>query len=292
MGKITFLLVLILPLFVFSKDRVRNICGEYIYYAPSDVSVDEAKVIAVERARISALADEFGTLLSQNNLTVIKNENGESSTDFKSLSASEVKGEWLKDTKAAQTQVSYELGMLVVKANVCGEAREITRAAINFEARILSNGKEDQYESDEFNEGSDFYLSFQSPVSGYLAIYLVDDEQTAFCLLPYSHDADGKVNVESGQQYLFFDSKSVPENDRGLVDEFKLACSKYIESNQVFIIFSPNSFIKANDNKMGSMLPRELSFPDFQRWLTKNRNIDSEMQIEIKTIKIRKQKTP
>lgn len=289
MEKILILLIFIIPLLGPSKNRLQTICGECIYIAPTNVSVDEAKRIAVERAKISALANEFGTCLSIINVTETKNNGRESTVDFKSLSASEVKGEWIEDTEVPQILISYQQEMLVVKANVCGKAREITRAEINFSAKILCNGKEDKFESESFKAGDDLYFSFQSPVRGYLAIYLIDDEQNAFCLLPYSDDTDGQVEVENGQRYLFFDSKSVHEKDKRMVDELKLTCTKSVENNQIYIIFSPNSFTKANDNKMSSTLPRELPFPYFQQWLSKNRNMDEEMQIEIKTININKQ---
>lgn len=289
MGKILVLLLLTIPLLSSPKHRIKTICGEYIYYTPTNVSVDEAKQIATKRAKISALANEFGTVLNQTNTTLIENINGQSQIDFTSLSASEVKGEWLEDIDTPQTQISYDQGMLVVKANVCGKARGITRAAIDFSAKILCNGKEDKFESENYRNGDDFYLSFQSPVSGYLAVYLIDDEQTAFCLLPYSNDIDGQIEVESGNQYLFFDAKSVPEKEKNKVDELILTCSKSIENNVIYIIFSPNSFTKANDNRQDIALPRKLPVDDFQKWLTKNRNMDNEMQVDMKTITISKQ---
>ncbi len=194
------------------------------------------------------MADEFGTLLSQMNTSVIQNNNERSNVDFKSLSASEVKGEWIEDTEAPQIQILYEQGFMLVKAKVCGKAREITRAAIGFSSKILRNGKDDKFESEVFNENDDFYLSFQSPVEGYLSVYLIDDEQNAFCLLPYAKDSDGQLKVEHGKRYLFFDANVVPEMEKGIVDEFTMTCSKSIEYNQLYVIFSPNAFIKANDN--------------------------------------------
>lgn len=35
-------------------------------------------------------------------------------------------------------------------------------------------------------------------------------------------------------------------------------------------------------------LPRELKYEDFQKWLTKNRTADKDMQVEIKTISVKK----
>jgi len=282
------ILLICFPFLLFSQNKIHKICSEETYNAPPNVSLEDAKRIAIERAKIKALADEFGTLISQTNTSVIQNNSEQSNIDFKSLSASEVKGEWLEDTEEPQTQILYEQNMLIVKATVCGKAREITRASINFTSKVLRNGKDDKYESDQFNENDDLFLSFQSPAEGYLAVYLIDDEQKAFCLLPYSKDNDGQVYVEHGQRYLFFDVNSAPEKEKKLVDEFSMTCTKAIEYNQIYIIFSPNPFTKANDNQIGNSLPRELSYQDFQQWLTKNRNVDEKMQVELKTIQINK----
>ena len=57
-------LLLILISMYSTAQRMRTICGECIYPAPSNVSEDEAKKTAIFRAKIQALADEFGTDLN------------------------------------------------------------------------------------------------------------------------------------------------------------------------------------------------------------------------------------
>jgi len=288
MKRVLFVLVFIFSLPAFAQNRAQKVCGEYIYYPPSNVSVDEAIKIAIERAKVTALADKFGTLVSQNNSTVVKNENGQSTSDFTSLGESEVKGEWIEDTKIPETKVSYEKEMLVVKASVCGKAREIKRAAVDFSARILRNGCDANYESETFKDADDFYLLFKSPVNGYLAVYLIDSDQKVFCLLPYSSNSSGKVSIEHGKEYLFFSRKQVSTEEARFVDEYELTTEKAIEYNQIYILFSPNEFTKANDNLTSSSLPRELSFSDFQHWLIKCRNSDNDIRVDRKTIEIRK----
>jgi len=280
--------MLFVSLHNFAQNKAQTICGEYIYYPPSNVSVDDAVKTAIERAKIAALAEKFGTLISQNNSTVVKNENGQSTTDFTSLGGSEVKGEWIEDTKTPETKVSYEKDMLVVKANVCGKAREITRAAVDFSAKILRNGIDRNSESDIFKNEDDFYLQFKSPINGYLAVYLIDSEQRAFCLLPYASNITGKVAIEHGKEYIFFSRKNLSTEEARLIEEYKLTAERDIEYNQIYIIFSPNEFTKANDNITSNNLPRELSFNDFQRWLLKCRNRDNDIRVDSKTIEIRK----
>lgn len=273
-----------------SAQRVKKVCGEYTYTAPENISLEEAKQIALERAKIQALADEFGTLISQQNLTDVKNRNTESKVNFLSLSSSDVKGEWVEDVQQPVFHVVYDQGMLVVKVSVCGKAREITHAEIDFSAKILCNGTEAKYESSSFKNGDDLFLLFQTPVSGYLTVYLVDESQTAYCLLPYMADSKGEVEVTNNKEFLFFSTKGVEKSEANKVDEYTMTCDKELEHNRIYVIFSPNKFTKANDSKQeGSNLPRKLSYLDFQKWLIKNRTKDKDMCVKINIIEIKRQ---
>ena len=84
------------PLMAFAQ-KTKKVCGEYIYYAPSTQSLEDAKYTALERAKLQALADEFGTVITQSNSTVMTMENGKTDSRFFSLSGSEVKGEWIEN---------------------------------------------------------------------------------------------------------------------------------------------------------------------------------------------------
>lgn len=178
--------------------------------------------------------------------------------------------------------------MLVVTVRVKGKAREIVTAAIDFQVRILRNGTDDKFEDDDFRSGDDLYLSFQSPVSGYLAVYLVDADGQAFCLLPYRNQTDGIYQVNANQRYLFFNTREAPQTERPYVDEYVMTCSRSSEHNQIYVIFSPNQFVKAADNVSDDLLPRELLYNDFQRWLTKCRKRDKDMNLRMVPITIEK----
>lgn len=265
---------------------IKKVYGEYIYHAPENVSLEQAKQTALSRAQIQALADEFGTIVSQHNATMLNNSNGKSSTDFTSLSSSDVKGEWLETIGTPQYNISYEEGMLVVKCSVSGKARELVAGKNTFVAKILRNGTNDRFESYDFKNGDDLYLSYQSSAKSYVAVYLIDQEKNAFCLLPYQSSSDGKVQVEANKPYIFFSSEqSQPLFQAHEVDEYKLTCTKASETNYIYVISSPHPFVKAID-KANEGLPRELTFDDFQKWLSRNRIQDKDMQVDIKTISI------
>lgn len=266
--------------------HVKSVLGEYIYHAPENVSLEEAKRTALNRAQIQALTEEFGTVVSQHNATVMNNQNGQTNTGFTSLSGSDVKGEWLETIGIPQYEISYAQGMLVVKCTVRGKAREIVSGKIDFKAKVLKNGLEDKFESDAFRNGDDLFMSFQSPVKGFLAVYLVDDSQNAYCLLPYRSSKDGIVSIAANEKYILFsEKKATPLVHANEVDEYTMTCEKASESNYVYVVFSPHSFVKALDNAVDG-LPRELSFAGFQKWLAKNRASDKDMQVEVKSITV------
>lgn len=286
--KHTLLLLFVLFTFPVFSQQMKTVEGEYTYHAPENVTPEEAKRTALDRAKIQALADVFGTIVSQTNSTHVQNRNGKSDIDFMSIGGSEVKGEWIETTGESQYSISYEQGMLVVKVSVKGKAREIVSAQIDIKVKVLRNGTEDRFESDEFHDGDDLYLSFVSPVSGYLAVYLVDAEQKAYCLLPYQKQEDGIYNIKSNKRYLFFNKKEAEKELTHLVDEYTMTCSKETERNTIYIVFSPNAFAKACDNSVSEDLPRELDYADFQKWITKQRKHDEKMNTIIFPITIKK----
>ena len=211
MRKLFLLLTLLLSLPVFAQ-KVKTVVGEYTYHAPENVTRSEAKQTALERAQIQALGEEFGYVVSQENVSRIENVDGKSKNDFISIGGSDVKGEWLETIGKPDIKIFMDGEEMIVYCKVKGKAREIVAASIDFQAHVLRNGIEERFESDQFKSDDYLYLSFLSPVKGYL--------------------------------------------------------------------FSPNEFTKAADASVSDNLPRQLPFKDFQKWLTKCRKYDKEMNVK------------
>ena len=266
--------------------KTERVTATYTYYAPEHVSIEEARRVALQRAQLQAIADAFGTIVTQTNATTVKNENGKSDVSLLSLGASEVKGEWLRTDGEPEYEIAYEDGMLAVTVRVKGVIRGLVNAAVDFQAYVLCNGTEDRFEQDRFRNGDDLYLSFQSPVDGYLTVYLLDAEGTAYCLLPYRGDTGGRVAVKGNRRYVFFSVDDVPAEERGMVDEYVMTCGNREELNQIYVIFSPQLFTKAVDYAGEGVQPRELPYEEFQQWLFNCRKQDREMRVEVKHIVI------
>lgn len=273
--------------FTLSAQRVKKVSIEYTYHAPQHISPLDAKRIAVERAKMQAIADEFGTLVQRTNATVTGISNGKSSVDVYSFSESEVKGEWIETIGEPEfLSMTYEQDMLVITVKVEGRIREVVSATIDMKAKILRNGTEDKFESTEFRCGDDLYLSFQSPVDGYLAVYLLDEvSQMVYCLLPYKSSSEAITPIEHDKPYIFFSAEHAGDKAH-LVDEYTMTCSRSTEKNTVYVVFSPNEFAKANSTNVEELLPQELPFEEFQKWLAKGRRQDTKMNVWKESITI------
>lgn len=280
------LLLLTSSSIVFSQE-LKTVEGDYTYYAPENVTLEQARRTALERAKIQALADEFGTIVSQTEFSRVENVNGKSDVNFLSFGGTEVKGEWIETIGEPIYNIRYEGNMLVITCKVRGKAREIVTAQIDLTAKVLRNGTEEKFESAEFRNGDDLYLLFQSPVKGYLAVYLMDADGQAFCLLPYRSQTEGVYPVKANQRYVFFNERLAPYSERPQIDEYVMTTERSSEYNQICVIFSPNQFVKAVDGNADEGLPRQLSSDDFYKWLVKCRKRDKDMSTKTVTIQIK-----
>ncbi len=277
--KYSFVILLTLAFLTCSAQKAVTVCGEYRYVAPENVPLADAKTTAIERARLEAMANEFGTNISQTNLNTTHIDNGVVQNDFLSMGGTEVKGDWLGDTKEPEIVVAYEQNMLIVTAKVCGKARELVNAGVDLFVKVLCNG----IESEQFKNNDQLSVVLKSPVNGYLAIFLRDDvTSTVACLLPYETENGKARKIKRNESYTFLSTKDPLYPYR---EETILVTSREQEFNTLIFVFSENEFAMPN-TESGEYLP-ELSIPDFQKWLRKNRMKDERMQTVEKITDIR-----
>lgn len=294
MRKVNLILIILLAPVVLSAQKTLTVSGSYTFNAPTSISLDQAKSIALERAKNEIIAQKFGTVVGVNNYTEVSNVNGKSSVKYLSLGESEVRGEWIETIGQPSYSVRYEQNFQVITVSVKGTIREINTAKIAFKAKILRNGTEDRFESDSFKDGDDIYISFESPVTGYVAIFLYDQEGISR-LLPVGTSTDGSTLVQGGEEYVFFKqtvrqySPSTGRTTETVMSIYNLVCSSESELNRIYIVFSPNKFARPNDvaGAEEDIVP-SLSFDSFQKWLSRSRKQDVEMAVLQRDITISK----
>lgn len=263
-----------------SAQRQVNACGEVDYVVPETQTLVEAKQAAITQARLKAIADEFGTIVSQSNTTAMHNKDGKTSSSFTSFSENEVRGIWISDTKEPEVTVKYRNEVMIIHAEVCGKVREQKREMVELQIKPLNNG----FESTNFKNNDRFSVSFKSAASGYVAVFIRDDNNDVVnVMLPYD-DSDGNAReVKSNKEYLFLCTKD-PEYPYD--EETILTTSKSIENNTLIVVFSQKKFHISLSNK-GEFVP-EVENSKFQKWLHGLRVYDTTAQAEEIVLTIKK----
>jgi hypothetical protein len=279
------LLFVLLQVPAFAQKEV-TVSGSYTYYAESSQTPKEAKQRALEGARLQAIAQEFGTVITQSTHQAEYAVGGDEHSYFSQLSDTEVKGEWIEDVGEPKYEISFVQDMLVVRCEIVGKARPLSNEATDFEARLLRNGTEPKFADVHFRHGDDMFLQFCAPVDGYVAVYLIDEVPNAYCLLPYRNNEMGQQAVKRNTHYLFFSQANASRGE--VVDEYTLTCQQEEEHNTLYVIFSPKPFVKAIDTQVDEGMPRELSYEAFNRWLTTCRKRDPKMGVQVMHLEIKK----
>lgn len=281
MRKTVFSIILLFSVLVCNAQKAVSVSGEYRYVVPENVSITDAKNIAIEKARNEAMAAEFGTLVSQTSTNMIKTVDGNVETNFTSMGGTESKGIWLSDTKEPEVNILYENGVMVIEAKVWGKAREIKNSETELDITLLCNG----IESERFKDKDKFSIDFKTASKGYVAIFLRDDviDDPIFCLLPYENENGETRAVKSGTKYNFLSTKDPIYPYR---EETILETAKTVEFNTIIFVFSKNQF-SLPLSEQGEYVP-EISADKYEKWLRKNRINDETMQVVEKTIEIRK----
>lgn len=272
--------------FTISASDVKTVSGESTFYGESTHSLEDCRRFALEQARIAALAKEFGTSVTQDVYQRDMVSGSMESNYFSMLNHTEVNGEWLSDDGEPDYDVGHDSeGKYVVTCKVKGKARRVTNEGVEFEAVVLRNGNEKRFADTRFHAGDDMKLFFHAPVNGYIAVYLVDDSRTVYSLLPYSNNTDGIARVVRDRDYVFFDEAKA-DKAFGEPDELMITLDGDLEHNQMYVLFSPNSFTKALDSTVASNLPRTLSYEAFNKWLSNVRKRDPKMSMKVMYLEI------
>lgn len=281
MKRLVFSIIILVLATVCNAQKPVNVSGEYRYVVPENVSMADARNIAIERARNEAMAKEFGTVVSQTNTNTTKVVDGKVETGFLSIGGTESKGLWLSDIKEPEVKVLFENDVMVVEAKVWGKAREIKNADTELEITLLCNGAENE----RFKDKDKFSVDFKTASKGFVAIFLRDENlDPVYCLLPYENENGEAREVKGNTPYTFLSSKD-PIYPRRL-QETTLTTEKSIEFNTIIIVFSKSKFNMPLSEE-GQYVP-EISADKFQKWLRKNRINDETMQVIEKTVEIRK----
>lgn len=261
--------------------KVVDVEGSYTYYIPYNVPRDRAEQIAMERAMIQALASKFGTLVSETTQMDMRSSKSGDNVDFWSSASTLVKGEWIETVGKPEFTPSLDGNDFVVSCKIKGKAREIEGARASLDIHILANSTAPEAETVSFKNGDKLFMQFTSPVDGWLTVYLEGADGKVFRMLPFYAQRNPAHRIEADRKYTFFVSTE------GDAEQYQLTTDADIERNTLYIVFSPNEYVKPVDRSSEEELAlRELPTADFRRWVTNLRLTDPKLQLVVKPITI------
>lgn len=240
----------------FMQSQTKKVSAEIVYDIPETESRADALDNALEEAHAEAIRRTFG---------------------------SETGAKWVNDTKSPYIRYYIDsiTGETSIFVEVCGKAKRVTKKEISLRIdtkRCLESGHCNKTTS--FREGDILNIDFFSPVAGYLAVYLQDEDNNMFRLLPSVLNNKGSHEVKANMNYR---NMLIPIGN-GYIE---LIAFKPVEYNQLHFIFSPNPFTIPEDEEMDNEL-RYLEYSVYESWLARNRSRDNEMQVKTIEIEIRK----
>lgn len=285
--RIIFVIILFFTIhkFCLSQETI-EVVGEYTYYTTESTSIEEAKRVALDRSKIQAIADAFGTQVSQSATTSILTNNGKSDTQFFMVGISDIKGEWIETLEQPIYSIKLDSPFVVINCKVKGKIREILQPEIELEARILKNGLTFDFESNDFKDGDDLYLYFKSSSAGNITVFMIQ-EQIAYRLLPYKRSSTGEYSVNADVDYVFFSRKYDKDNANNIY-EYELFSDNEIESSQLLIIYTPNTIGSPPAKEQLYDEPLSSDIETFNKWLIRKRNRDKYSRVLILPLTIRK----
>lgn len=277
--------LLALTVFLFSAaaammaNDIKTVEGEYTFLGDGRHSPAECKRLAAEYARVAALKDAFGAILTQDIMQTESIRGDSESSHFLSLSSSEVKGEWLGDIGEPEYDISLDQDAnLIVHCKVKGRAKALNNRAAEFEALVLRNGTDRRQADTNFRHGDRMYLYFSAPVNGYLSVFLADEQDNVFAILPYSTGDVHEIKTRKTFDYIFFDPKR--GNDFGNVDELIMTAPDGEEFNKLYVVFSPEPYAPPVVKFKYAGAPPVMDREEFTKWLVKVRRNDERMGVK------------
>lgn len=263
--------------------------GDYTLRIEKNWTEDFAVNKAKEKAKINAIENAFGSVITQGNAVYVKDittgNKTQSDMVFTSIADILVNGEWIATIDEKVTFTESE-GYRFVTSNVKGKVRELNKIPFTPEVTTLSCNQS-KCATEVFNSGQQLVLYFKAPTNGFVTVYL-DDSKQAQRLLPYSkNNATATFEVKADQVYFFFSKADTKQKN---IDEVELFTESTMEQNNLYVLFSKYDFDKPLLNTTSFQefdhlkytLPASLEITKFQTWLQGLRSFNR--TIELKTI--------
>lgn len=275
---------------------IRRVSGSFQARQERNMTPDQTRELAMEKAMIDALQIEFGTYAEQEGYLNIM----DGKESFSIIGTTKVKGDWIRTTdiqfiEETATEITSigTQAVLYITCNIKGEARKATpKAAITFQTL---NCELLECRTTDYKSGENLYLYFKSPIDGYLSVFIEEGEETRR-LLPYeSMGTMSAVKVNGDEDYILFSKQDIYNKFPDYrPNGIKLITSNTKEYDRIYIVFSENMYYKptlseVEKSEEGFKVPNSLKTSKFKEWLSDNRARLTDYQAIAVTISIEKE---
>lgn len=276
------LLLSLFPLWTYAQ-RIEKVHGTSVYEVTDNTAITlrDAKQHAIDMAKTAAIKKVFGEHIISDIEMVNEDRNGESKSSYREVTKSVAKGDWLGNTKDPVIDIGYDNGILYITADVWGEAREYFHAKTDIRWSVAADNKDKQrVTTTQLLHQQPFYVHFQSPVDGYLALYVLEESGEATCLLP---NRESRFPIRAGVSYRLFDTTFDPQ-----ATPLWFSTRQEREDYQLVLLFSSTPFSKCLEqqatayNKLNTVNAK-----DFQTWLLRVQREDHNMIVQQKHVTVR-----
>lgn len=276
---IPLLLTILTPLMCFAQREVR-VSASDIYYVAESQTLAQAKYYALQQAQRKAIEQAFGIQIQSQINSVLTDEK----EHFSIVSENQARAIWIKDAK----EPVYEHGPgidgktgLSITCTVDGYVRELKSSLPEVDVQVYNGSFNRRDRRTDFESGDKIFLSFHSPIDGYLAVYCYNiDADEVVCALPYELQGEGIYKVKGNETYRLFSKREARDTpDAPYVSEYQMESDHELETNVLYVLFSPQKFYKASDHAGDANRLRNLDYKAFNKWLCKQRAKNDEMTV-------------
>ena len=268
--------------------KIHVVSATAVVKLEDNLSRKQTREKAREQAIHKALEERYGTAISKDSR--VKIEDGSTSVQIRG--ASQVKGEWLETIKESfsedvrrvkkGSEVKQEIW---ITCTIKGKTRALLKPSVKFDF-ITLNCPEMNCAQDDFDNNSQLYLYFKTPVDGYLSVFLADDKQ-AYRILPYNEMPEQYIHnvpVKADQEYIFFHPDRSANYFEGFpyyfTDEIMLDTEEEQTSYELYVVLSPEPYTKPmleNEIELPGAYknPKHVPRDDFENWVRNNRMVNT-----------------
>lgn len=291
---LTIAILIIFPLFMrayethgFPRDAV-EVSGEGIYYLEGSDNLANARKMAVEIARSNAMASVFGTAINYSTYSHSnESTNGNNNNSFSSLMRSIQTGVWIRDINEPEvTSFMDGESSIGFKAKVRGIVRPLISLPVETQGRVFvgkNNNVEESYETDQLKRGDEFYFVFKAATDGFVAIYVVDEDEVVCKAAPIGSESAPLQIIKAGKETILRDDYIKNIADLSHPETRQV-------NNRIVYVFSPNKFTLplSDDADLSSGLPAVMDFTKFHSWLQDMVVVDPKFTFTWQTITIKR----